>query len=515
LVFVFLTAAQFGDHPALSTDEAWVLGTSYELATNGALGAPALAGFFGADQHWFGNLPLQYIAQAISFRVFSDSVEAGRLVSALASLGLIWIVAILAWRWWGVVAAVAATFLLVMWPSGLIAGPEVPLLRHARSARYDVLPATLAWLAVLLFDVLRQRPTRVRAFLMGVAAAGASLAHFWGMFVVPLIALAWLWLRDGPPARVMAYAPAAALGFVALIVPYAALVAVSADDAFNQLSALYGRRLPSDIASVVGNVLAEPARYGSLADGRAAGSWLMLLVIPAFALLVHPFMQRNRASASEKLLLLGVCVPAALLAVAEATKAPIYAMALLPSVVLLLAFAATRVWEFGRKHANTSLRVGVIVALSATALITAYQGVTSHQALLSAAAGSTSFIGVEGRLRQSAATEGVVLGSLRWSWTFRREHFRSDTALFYPWQIGSIDPLPPPRSLGDVLRDAGVSVILLDDDLRRNIATLYPTWLAGGVLDQLARCATLVDAWDAGSYGRLEVYTLGGAACGA
>ena len=167
LLFGRIAAYNLGNYRPVTNDEVELMSVAYKLATQGVLGSDLFAGFFGADQHFFFVLPLQHVLEAISFRVFGPGVAQARWVSLVAGVSIVWLVGWLAYRWYGLGAAMLCELLLVAWPSDLTAAANgLPLFGVARTARYDVLAVAFAWLAIALLDLTLRRPRlrqRVRA----------------------------------------------------------------------------------------------------------------------------------------------------------------------------------------------------------------------------------------------------------------------------------------------------------------------------------------------------------------
>src|SRR6185503_2810269 len=89
----------------VTNDEVELIAVGYKLATQGVLGSDLYAGFFGADRHFFITLPLQHVLQALSFQWFGAGVAQARAVSVAAGIAIVWLVGWLAYRWYGLAAA--------------------------------------------------------------------------------------------------------------------------------------------------------------------------------------------------------------------------------------------------------------------------------------------------------------------------------------------------------------------------------------------------------------------------
>jgi membrane protein DedA with SNARE-associated domain len=94
------------NHPTLTDDEAWVMSASYKLAHEGVFGTDMFRDFYGADRHYFFNMPGYHFAVALSFKLFGAGVVQARLVGVLYGLATIGLTYILARRLYGVAAAI-------------------------------------------------------------------------------------------------------------------------------------------------------------------------------------------------------------------------------------------------------------------------------------------------------------------------------------------------------------------------------------------------------------------------
>ena len=157
------------------------------------LGSDLYAGFFGADQHFFITLPLQHVLEALSFRAFGSGLAQARGVSVVAGVAVVWIVGWLAYRWYGLAAALVCEVLLVAWPSNITAASNgLPLLG------WRGLRATTCWRSRSAGSrfwrwILRWRDRAwCGPLLLGLACGVAALTQFMGVFVTPVVFAVWL-----------------------------------------------------------------------------------------------------------------------------------------------------------------------------------------------------------------------------------------------------------------------------------------------------------------------------------
>ncbi|MEO6350502.1 MAG: hypothetical protein ABIP53_07610 [Candidatus Limnocylindrales bacterium] len=516
VAFVAIATDRLADYPRLATDESWLMTVSHTFLTSGYLGADMFAGFFNADSHWFVNPPAQHFYHAASFALVGESVAAARLASVVAAVVLLLSATSLAWRWWGALAAVVTCLLLVLLPSGLTATVDVPLYDYARSARYDIAATALLWLALLLLHELLTAPSHLKALLLGLVCGLATLTQWFGIAAPVTVVVAWLWLvrrkdrlrADLLPGdrRARQIAVAAGIGFLIAIVPYAVYVVAFRDDAAAQISALHATRFRAiNPVGVLENVLSEPRRYEALFEPRASGSWLFVAaIVPALVYLVYR--ARSSGEVGDGLALIALGVTFAVLALFDVTKAPIYALALVPAGALVLALGARDLLRYGRTMATARNRAAVaIVAVGVLAVVNL--GIQSYDEQSRRAWAIEPYHQTEDRLQAAVPQTGIALGSIRWGWAFRDRPYAAELALWHWWQPGSTARRPPAESLALTLADAEITHVIVDSDLRESLGA-YPEWLRDEFGRILAECATVVDSWTAGPYGSLEVYRL-------
>src|SRR4029077_9320824 len=82
-----------GNNPIVGGDEGWIISASAKLAREGVFGTDLFAGFYGADRHYFFNLPLHHLVLSGVFKLIGVGIVQARLVSVafgLATLLLTW-----------------------------------------------------------------------------------------------------------------------------------------------------------------------------------------------------------------------------------------------------------------------------------------------------------------------------------------------------------------------------------------------------------------------------------------
>ena len=188
--------------------------------------------------------------------------------------------------------------LMLFWRSGLGAlDPGLPLFGSVRSARCDIVAVGFAWLAALFLEAQLRRPCARTALAVGLATGAACLTQFHGAFVVPALAVAWFTLQ---PIR-----------------------------------AVHDERLAGDPMALLRSLLTELFRLAAAAEFHGAGPWLLLVgIVPVFVLVARG---ARRQPVAQTLVLMAAASIVLCLALTEHTKAPLYALPLLPAICIAFA----------------------------------------------------------------------------------------------------------------------------------------------------------------------------------
>jgi hypothetical protein len=515
LFFAAMAARDLGNFRPVSSDEGEIMAVSYKLATEGVLGSDPQAGFFHAEAHHFLTLPVQHVLQALSFEVFGVGVAQARGVALAGALSLIWVLGWLAWRWYGLRAAVLGELLLVGWPSNLVPGfPGLPLLTVARTARYDVTAVAFLWVSLALLEATLRRPTRPGALATGVSAGLAALTQFFGVFALPLVALAWLgqagrrawahptayWMLVGAGLPLLAYAMYALHSFADLV---------------GQWSVHADRGVLGGPAFYLDNVTREPARYAHLQDlplfglrhadplNRPLSPWLLLVSTPG-VLVWLGLRAALKPGRGDRLLLAGLLVPQGLLALLDVTKAPLYAILLAPPLCLSLAALLSNVLGcvLSRARARTT-RVLVLGPAVGLLVIVAVEGATAYQADATRATQTTSYLDLGERIERSLPTGARVLGPERWWWPLHDHPYLALRNLWRQWQVvaSSADQTP---HFWDWVEANGADFLVLNDDVRQDIM-VFSSDLQDQFWELLDACGVPWADWTDPTYGEIEV----------
>lgn len=504
---MYLTVAtiNLANYRPISGDDAWILSASYKLARQGVFGSDMFAGFFNADQHYFIALPGQHVLQAAALWLWGDGVAQARWVSVLSGAALLWAASLLAWRWYGVTAAILTGLLLMAWQPMLVGDEGVPLVSLGRSLRYDLSAVAWTWLALLFLGGLLSRPGRGRALATGLCAAAATLTQFFGVFAAVVVGLAWV----GQQRRRVLVNPCTrwlVAGFALPLLPYLWYVGAHWSDAVGQTVYLKWDRAAFDLDALARNLMREPRRFKFFLDqaGAGAGPWLLLLGIgPALACLLLRL--RRDGARGDRLLALTLAVTLLLLSLIDATKAPIYALPLLPAFCLLLALLLGQTLHWAWSHPRPLGWVLGAATIAALGLVIRHS-VDFYRRDRAQALTVSDYEALGEKLAAALPAGAHVAGTERWWWPLRAHPYLALNNLAGQW-LAQRDRTGQTPSLADVMAQNDVEYLLMSrnapGDMKR---------YAGAVEQQfwafMDRCTMRREKWQDPWYGELSLHAV-------
>lgn len=503
-LFVVIAARDLANYRIVSGDEAWIVSVSHQLATDGVLGTEITGGLFNIDRHYFVNPPGQNLLHLPAFWLFGSGLLQARWMSILSAVALIWIVATLSWRWYGRTVSVIAVGMLTLWRSSLISlDVGIPLLSVARSARHDISAVMWMWVAVLGVDAMLRRPTRWVGLGTGIACAAASLTQFYGPFVFPTI-LGILWWQSG--GNVLRTRPVLwmLVGFLTPIIAYGGYVGAHWSDATLQFTYTFGDRMNyADPLFALKNLWREFDRFLPLTGVTGFGNWLLLVGVPvALLFLAHSAVQHRRGK-PDGTLLLTIVVPGLLLGVIDTTKAPIYALALLPSLCLLMAVSMVRLFQWTGKSGRAlwgKIAVSAIVVLASAEGAAAYWRDGQHAQAVS------NYTEVSQRIAMNLPPGALTAGAERWWLGLRPRPYIALNSLFARWRFEDQDEDASP-SLSDIVNRMNVQFILVNNNVMQDVIR-YSNRLQQDFSTFLVECTNLESDWDDRTYGHIAVHSV-------
>jgi hypothetical protein len=513
--FGAMAAHDLGTRPPVSSDEVEIMAVSYKLATQGLLGSDLQAGFFHAEDHHFLTLPIEHVGQALSFRLFEPGVSQARAAGLTAAVALIWFVGWLAWRWYGLGAALIGEFLLVAWPSDLVPGsPGLPLLTVGRTARYDVTAVAFVWLSVVLLDASLRRPRVLPALGAGLAAGLAALTQFFGFFALPLIALNCV----GRPGRRAWTRPGSGWTLAAaclVLLPYAVYVGHFHDDLVGQWSVHLDRGIFGGPAFYLNNLLEEPARFAHLGNlalpglrhpdlvNRPLSPWLLVLIAPV-ALVWLGYRTWRRREQGDRLLLSSLLVSQGLLALLDVTKAPLYAILLVPPVCLTLAaFTMALLDRLVRRAPDMVVRIVAVGTAVGLLAIVAVEGASAYWTDATPATQTSGYMEVGERMEHSLPGDARLLGPERWWWPLHDHPYLALRNVWRQWDLAAAASERTPL-FADWVAGAQTDFVVLNEDVRQDL-TVFPEALQGQFWSFVDACTDPWADWADPTYGDIQL----------
>jgi len=302
LVVAFATIGLFGLDavPRVHEDEPWIAAPGLAFWTTGHFATDLSGGFFGAERHEYGFLPLFPLLVGLALKVLGTGLFEARIVAlscATASLGLTYLAGR---RLLSPTHGLSAAVILAAWPVAIPGGHRptgIPLADLGRIARYDVAVPVFGLLSLLvLLSALDAdgRPPRGRLFAAGFLAGLATLTHAYG---AAWLAVAGATLLIRRPSRLFPALLLVSGGFLSALAPWVAFVVSGFADFVSQNRTYSGRFDLFSFRFYAANVADEGRRYEPVLRAAQAGriaTWVLLAAILSGLVLLG---RRARATA--------------------------------------------------------------------------------------------------------------------------------------------------------------------------------------------------------------------------
>jgi len=195
--------------PRIHVDEVWDASVGYELAESGVLRHPFIHNFGGMEIYFVQPRVTLPIICAGLFKVTGYSITISRLPSLL--FGILAVIALyhVAERFFNSKQGFFVCLLTItntwFWIISRRCRPEI---------YYTAFALVFLWLVTSYFD----RDRKITAFLAGIVAALATLAHPNGLLIVAVISISWLIWKGKP--RLFKFVIWSLAGFLLLFLPY-------------------------------------------------------------------------------------------------------------------------------------------------------------------------------------------------------------------------------------------------------------------------------------------------------
>ena len=410
VVYGFGALAYVNRFPAVSQDEPWIASSGYKLATEGTIGTDLFAGFHGMERHFFVQMPVYALLEAVLFRAFGLGVIQMRALSIVFGLAMLCVVYAVGREIGGERLGSLAVALMVV--QRVTAATEVRpigilLLDSARLNRYDIAVPVfgLAALWIILRSATRNGTSRflLAGFLVGLS----TLSHLYGAFWLPA-AVAVVVVRDGWRPAARRHVAFLVAGFGAICLPWIVWAAANWPDYIAQMRTVSTRFDIVDPAFYLSNVFSGdgPISIAWLVHTLRAlplirvGAWALSLGVAAAAVML---LWRGRArSNGESALLVVAAIQLLLFVVLLRVKSVNYVIGLWPLGALLLAWLALELWD----SRHVALRALVVATVGAIVL----EGGVSLAAAAREARRASSYDWYERQIAGCIPTGSLVLG---------------------------------------------------------------------------------------------------------
>lgn len=498
--------------PPVYGDEPWVASTGLKLAREGVFGSDLFGGFYGTERHYYVFMPVYPLLLAATYKVAGF----GLLQTRLASVGLGMLVLIFTYalgrRLYGpAVGLLAAGLLLLVRLNGVTPYQTtgILLVDMARIARFDLPVPVFGLLSLHAGLSAIRRASAGFWFLAGFAAAVAGLSHVYGFFwIIVLIILLIAPFRDGwnkDRGRFRMLIPLFG-GFALPCLIYVVYILTGFHDWVDQTrqyAPRFGLLRPSWYLQ---NLLAEYKRYG---PGLGPPSWNYLLrpgfwcyvfFLPASLLYLARETIRKRDQ-SAAMLLVGCLVFPVLFALVIAPKAAHYSLAFLPLFSLSVSAAAVALWTWARREN----RIGILVMLSATAVLVSAEGFGRYVTVEKSTVGATDYDAFTARLRVNIPPAARILALHNYWFGFQDQPY---VTWHVPLMLMDDRRGSPALTAEEALGSINPDVIIIDDHLRSYFATAQanderPSRVLRWMADRgYSLKAVMIDP----TYGRFEFY---------
>jgi 4-amino-4-deoxy-L-arabinose transferase-like glycosyltransferase len=499
------------DDPIVGGDEGWIISASAKLSEDGVFGSGLFAGFYGAEDHYYFNLPLHHLILAAVFKVFGAGVIEARAVSVVFGLLALLLTFALGRRIGGPATGVIAATLLVLVRLNLTPLTGLSLTDLGATARYDLIAMPFALGAVLLIAA-RPLPPVATVALAGLLLGLAALTQFIGaLFLLPL-ALYLLSLSALSIARRILLTGVLAVTMALLFLPYGVYLLQDRDDFRGQARSVEQQTDLLSPAFYWRQLREEPDRYqlatalesvpDSLDELTQRPSARLALLIVAPLALIYTLRRAGRAPPHRLLALLLVTLVLQL-ALFESTKRFVYWVAVAPFACIAIADLAVTLWR--RRFASTPLRIATQTAVAMVLLIFAAEGLAVAAQDVRDAREAPDYALLASRLREELPAGATILGDNRLWPALSDRDYRSLLLLFY-----HTNPDISKDRATDVfgaMDRIGADYLLLSPLSRDILAGLSPRD-AADFERYLSERAELVETIIFSDYGPIEVYRL-------
>lgn len=434
-----------GDDPIVGGDEGWIISASAKLAETGVFGSGLFRSFYGADHHYYFNLPLHHLLLAGVFKVFGTGVLQARLVSVFFGVAALALTYALGRRVGGPMAGIVSAALLVLLRLNLAPFSGLTLTDLGATVRYDLIAVPFGLGAVLVLlgsspagviDPGRPNAYRI-AGAAGLLLGLGCLTQFLAAFLVLPLAV-YLLTLGGAPRRRFAVVAVFTVALLLPFIPYRVYIGEHWQDFRGQARSVEQRTDFLSPPFYWRQLRDEPARYqlstglneqpASLGDALSRPSARLAILLVGPAALIYTLV-RGRRDAGHRLIGLVFVMVLVQIALFESTKRFVYWVIAVPFLCVAIADFVVALWRWrppqpARMWAARAAVVAVLGLFAVEGLAVAAKDVRD-------AGKAPSYAELGRRLEGALPADATLLGDNRLWPALRGRDLRSLLLLFY------------------------------------------------------------------------------------
>ena len=199
-------------------------------------------------------------------------------------------------------------------------------------------------------------------------------------------------------------------------------------------------------------------------------------------------------------------VTALVLASLETTKAPVYALALLPSICIVLAFglASLLTWKApGRAKLPGLARLAAVILL----VIVVADAARAYKRDYRASLAVSSYQAVGDQMLSTLPAGASIIGPERWWWPFRAQPFRALNNILLQWELARDRGQTPAPTFAQLVAGSTAQFIIVNDNVRGEISA-YPEALQDQFWSYLRICTRQMTSISDPTYGKIDLYAV-------
>jgi hypothetical protein len=213
---------------------------------------------------------------------------------------------------------------------------------------------------------------------------------------------------------------------------------------------------------------------------------------------------RRRESTGDQILIASLATSSAGLALIDSTKAPLYAVVLLPPVCIAIGSLIAQLTTWGTAARSRSKKWAVLTVATLLVILLAFDGLRAFRIERQEASAASAYLEVGARIRSSLPERTTILGPHRWWWALHDYRYLSLHNIWWQWRLASAGSGPTPE-FADFIANTGARYLIVNGDVRAAIKR-FPESLQQQFWRFLDGNCSRVAAWRDHSYSEIELY---------